>query len=314
MAVSTPGRVMQHAGGRESMEGRGGWSGRGTQQNRMMGESMRFVCAVVVGLAMAGVVGVAGAAPLRIASEGAYPPWNVVDSTGRLTGFEVELGAELCARMKVECVFVAQEWEGIIPGLQQGKYDAIMAALMITDERQRAISFAGPYANEPSAFLAIANGPLAALGPAEGVIDTASDAPAAQGALARVAAVVRGRTVGVQISTVQAAFLAQHLPDVVVRAYPTFEAGSLDLNAGRVDALLATRSAVEVVAKRQPGVAIVGPGLAGGLLGRGVGVGLRHSDVELKARFDLAIAAAGADGAIRRLSEKYFGFDVSVRP
>ncbi|TIY09517.1 MAG: transporter substrate-binding domain-containing protein, partial [Mesorhizobium sp.] len=69
---------------------------------------------------------------ITIASEGAYAPWNFTTADGKLDGFEIELANDLCARMKVECTIIAQDWEGLIPSLKVGKFDVIMAGMFIT--------------------------------------------------------------------------------------------------------------------------------------------------------------------------------------
>ena len=77
----------------------------------------------------------ANADKIRIGTEGAYPPWNAKDESGKLIGFEVELANFLCIYMKADCTIVEQDWDGMIPGLIMRKYDAIMAGMSITDER-----------------------------------------------------------------------------------------------------------------------------------------------------------------------------------
>ena len=64
---------------------------------------------------------------IRIGTEGAYPPWNAKDESGKLIGFEVELANWLCIYMNADCTIVEQDLEGMIPGLIMRKYDAIMA-------------------------------------------------------------------------------------------------------------------------------------------------------------------------------------------
>src|SRR5919107_700784 len=87
---------------------------------------------------------------VKIATEGAYAPWNMQTAGGKLEGFEIDLANELCARMKVKCEVIAQDWDGIIPGLNAKKYDAIMAGMSITEERMKAINFSRSYANDPN--------------------------------------------------------------------------------------------------------------------------------------------------------------------
>ncbi|KAA1053821.1 octopine/nopaline transport system substrate-binding protein [Azospirillum sp. OGB3] len=249
---------------------------------------------------------------VRIASEGAYAPWNATDPSGNLVGFEIDLGYELCKRMATQCEFVALDWESLIPALQNGRIDAIMATMSITAERERAISFAGPYANEPSTFCVPAGSALTATSFESERVDLSADGQRAAGTISKLAASLHGRTVGVQASTTQANFMAAHLPDVAIRAYTSVDQAALDLAAGRIDAILAARSTIDTIV-RSHGFRVFGPPITGGPLGRGVGVGLRKSDTDLRSKFEQAISSATADGAIARLSHQHLGFDASVR-
>ena len=100
---------------------------------------------------------------VKIATEGAYAPWNFTGAGGKLEGFEIDLANDLCARMKVKCEIVAQDWDGIIPALQAKKYDAIMAGMNITDKRLEVINFSLPYAATPHGFGVMKDSPLAKL-------------------------------------------------------------------------------------------------------------------------------------------------------
>jgi octopine/nopaline transport system substrate-binding protein len=123
--------------------------------------------AAVAALAIAGIAADASAkdwakgSKVRIATEGAYAPWNFTDSAGRLVGFEVDLAADLCRRMEVECEVSQQAWEGIIPALQAGKYDVIMAGMSITEKRREVITFSRDYAATPGIFVVTSSSPSA---------------------------------------------------------------------------------------------------------------------------------------------------------
>lgn len=251
---------------------------------------------------------------VRIASEGAYPPWNVTDPSGKLAGFEVDLGKNLCERMKVKCEFVAQDWDGIIPALQQGKYDAVMSAMTINDERRKVLEFSTPYAADPSVFAVAKGSDLAkALAKDEGTVNLMKET-AAKPAIAKLGDILKGKTVAVQVSTIQADFMDKYLSKITMRTYDKMDNAGTDLSNGRVEALFGDRSVVQATIKAQPTpLEIVGPAFIGGVIGEGIGVGMRKSDSDLKAMFDKAITAALKDGTVAKLSKQHFGYDISPK-
>lgn len=276
----------------------------------------KVVAALAVGAVVALAFGGAEAKDwkkVRIASEGAYAPWNATDPSGKLIGFEIDLGRELCKKAKVECEFVAQDWDGMIPALQQGKYDAIMAAMSITDERLKVIDFAGPYGSEPSSFIAAKSSALGKIAVDKTITDLSKDTPEAKKAIADLAETLKGRTIGVQTSTIQVNFMEKHLPKVALRTYDKIDNAGIDLAAGRVDAVFGDRSAVEAIAKGDQNVTMFGPSFSRGVLGRGVGFAVRKADKDLKGLFDKAIAEANKDGTITKLSNQHFGYDISIK-
>ena len=278
-----------------------------------------FVTALALGTLMTLSAGVAQAkdwSTIRIGTEGAYAPWNYTDPSGKLVGFEMDLAQDLCKRMgATKCEIIGQDWDGIIPALQQGKYDAIMASMSITDEREKVISFAGPYGSEPTNFAVLKTSPLGTLDVGVEAVDLSAEPEKAKEALAKIAALLKGKTIGVQTSTIQANFMEQLLPDVAMRTYDKLDNAGIDLANGRVDAIIGDRSAVEAVVKADSAQSMVlaGPNFSRGLLGKGVGVGLRQADADLKDKFNKAIDEATADGTIAKLSQQHFGYDISVK-
>ena len=95
---------------------------------------------------------VANAKSIRIGTEGAYPPWNNLNSAGELVGAEIDFGNEACRRMGVECEWVTQDWDGIIPALRNGKYDIIIAGMSITEERKEKVNFTNGYMTDGARF------------------------------------------------------------------------------------------------------------------------------------------------------------------
>ena len=272
-----------------------------------------------LGLAVLGTaLSVAGAqaqtkdwSKIKIATEGAYAPWNFSEG-GKLVGFEVDLANELCKRMKATCDVVAQDWDGIIPALNAGKYDAIMAGMNITPKRMEAIQFSVPYAATPHGFGVLKSSPLAKLPGSDQRFNLATDEPAAAKAAEAMKPMLKGKVVGVQVATINADFANKYFKDVAeIREYKTTEQHDLDLAAGRLDAIFVGHGAL-VATMDKPDfkdVTMAGPAFRGGLLGAGVGVGIRKADTELKAKFDEAIKATIADGTMKTLSLKWFKID-----
>jgi octopine/nopaline transport system substrate-binding protein len=278
---------------------------------------MKFV--KTVGLALLGsALAIGGAAAqektVKIATEGAYAPWNFTGAGGKLEGFEIDLANDLCARMKVKCEIVAQDWDGIIPALQAKKYDAVMAGMSITEERKKTIDFAGPYANSPNGFLVAKNSPLAKMPGMGEAFNLSTQQAAAEKAIEAYKPLLKGKTVGVQTSTIHSNFADKYLKGTAeIREYKTTEAHDLDLAAGRIDAVLADATAIIGTLEKPEfkDYVLTGPSITGGLLGAGVGVGLRKGETELKKSFDEAIQAAIKDGTVKKLSEKWFKIDAT---
>jgi octopine/nopaline transport system substrate-binding protein len=251
---------------------------------------------------------------VKIATEGAYVPWNFTGAGGKLEGFEIDLANDLCARMKVKCEIVAQDFDGIIPALTAKKFDAIMAGLSITAKRLEVIDFSRSYADAGNGIMVAKNSDVQkALGPS-GRFNLETQTADAEKALATVRAALKGKSVGVQVSSTHANFVERYLgKDVETREYKTTEQYDLDLAAGRIDAVIGDATALQgsIDKPEFKDYTIAGPGFSGGVLGRGVGAGIRKEDKDLKAMFDTAINAAKADGTIKRLSEKWFKVDIA---
>lgn len=156
-----------------------------------------------------------GTLKLKIGTEGAYPPFNFIKPDGTLSGFDVDIARALCDEMKAECEFVTQEWDGAIPALQSGKFDAFIASMSITDERKKQVDFSNKYYNTPPGVAAPKDTDI------KGV--TKED--------------LAGKTIGVQVSTTHSNYSEKTFTDSTIKAYPTAEEYRLDLANGRLDAV-----------------------------------------------------------------------------
>ncbi len=229
---------------------------------------------------------------VRIGTEGAYPPFNLIDSEGQLQGFDIDIAKALCEKMKVKCEFVAQDWDGIIPALQTKKYDAIVASMSITAERKQVVDFTDKYYNTPTQFAA-----------AKGTDIGDGSAKA-----------MAGKTLGAQSSTIQANMLEAVYKDSTVKLYATVDELYADLSAGRVDAALVDKLVTAEWLKTEAGSKFdfVGPAMyePREILGDGVGIAVRKGDDELRLAFNKAIKEILEDGTYKKINDKYFPFSI----
>ncbi|MGH6897481.1 MAG: ABC transporter substrate-binding protein [Geminicoccaceae bacterium] len=228
---------------------------------------------------------------VKIGTEGAYPPFNSIDTDGKLVGFDIDIANALCAAANFECEFVIQDWDGIIPGLIAKKYDAIVASMSITEQRKEVVDFTDKYYNTPAKFVA----------PKGAGLDISPEGLA-------------GKAVGVQRATIHENFLRGEFPEVDVRAYATQDEANADLVSGRVDLIMADSVALlEGFLKTDAGqdFEFVGPDYSDPKYhGEGAGIAIRKGEDDLRATFNEAIDKIRADGTYEAIAEKYFEFDV----
>ena len=252
---------------------------------------MRLLRIVVVGAAaLAAASGVAAAkdwTKVRIGIEAAYPPFNGLNANNEIVGFDYDIANALCAKMSVECTFVAQDWDGMIPALLAGKYDAIVSSMSITDERKEVVDFTDKYYTNSLTFVAPKDSGITDVSPAG----------------------LAGKSLGAQSSTVSAQYLEEEYGDADIKLYPTQDDAYLDLAAGRVDAVLADVGPSNLWLAGEDGqcCGFVGEAVVKDDL---IGIALRKDDPDLKAMFNKAIADIVADGTYAKINEKYFPFSI----
>ncbi|MEM9493519.1 MAG: transporter substrate-binding domain-containing protein [Myxococcota bacterium] len=217
---------------------------------------------------------------VRMGTEGAYPPYNFINDKGEIDGFERELGDELCKRAGLDCVWVKNEWDSIIPNLVSGNYDTIIAGMSITDERDKVIDFTQAYIPpSPSAYVALAG--------------TKPD--------------LKGGVITAQVNTIQSGHVAE--TGATLMEFATPDETIAAVKNGEADAVLADKDYLDPIVAESGGeleiVELV-------KLGGGTGMGIRESDGELKGKFDAAIASVKDDGTLNKLILKWFDGDQSL--
>lgn len=244
-----------------------------------------MLVAVTATMTMAGPV--AAQDTLRIGTEGAYPPFNQINQDGELEGFDIDIANALCEEMDRECEFVTQDWDGIIPGLLAGKYDAIIASMSITPERDKAVDFTERYYSNKLRFAA----------------KKSSDIEPTEQSL-------EGKTVGAQRATISAEWLEENMGDVVdIKRYDTQENAFLELDSGRIDAVLADMLVAYEWLNSEEGSDYEFKGEAV-YEGDKIAIAVEEGNNELRKEFNEAIDAIREDGTYQEINEKYFPFDI----
>ncbi|TSB23076.1 transporter substrate-binding domain-containing protein [Psychrobacter sp. YGAH215] len=219
---------------------------------------------------------------IRIATEGAYPPFNYTNADGSLAGFDIDVANALCAQMQAKCEIVAQDWDGIIPGLLAQKYDAVIAGMSITEERQEKVDFSEPYFANTMVWLT----------DTKGGFDPKS---------------IKNLTLGGQRSTTPGAYLQDNYEGKdgnTVKLYDNYDNAYLDLKSGRSDAVLAEKvSAKSWLADNPEGFGIVGDEIDND---DNIAIAVRKDD-SIKDDFNKALSEIRSNGELARLEQENFG-------
>ena len=232
-----------------------------------------------------------GMKKIVIGTEGAYPPFNNLESDGSLVGFDIDIAKALCEEMKVECEFVTQDWDGIIPALIAGKFDAIIASMSITEERKEKVDFTNKYYNTPPA-LAV---------PKDSALTEATDEALA------------GKIIGAQSSTTHSNYAEAKFPSAELKLYPTPDEYKLDIDSGRVDAVIDDVIVLSEWLKSDAGTCcklLATLKTDPVINGDGAGIAIRKGETELRDMFNTAITAIRDNGTYKTINDKYFDVDV----
>ncbi|ANM12193.1 MULTISPECIES: transporter substrate-binding domain-containing protein [unclassified Rhizobium] len=249
------------------------------------------ICLIAGATLLASAAGANAEVRFGIMNE-AYPPFFTKDASGNWVGWEIDLMNAVCSEMKETCSVVDMSWDGLIPGLQSKKFDVIWSSMSITDERKKTVAFTDKYYNTPSKLIGAQDGKTGT---------TAED--------------IAGKTIGIQVSTIQADYYKKYYASASSeKTYATLDEAFQDLAVGRIDYVFG--DSIPLMSFLQTDF---GKGCCEDkgnvkddpqVLGQGIGGGLRKEDTELLARLNTAIAAVRASGKYAEISKKYFDFDL----
>jgi polar amino acid transport system substrate-binding protein len=256
-----------------------------------------IILAAAVAFAAANAASAEDKLKLTVATEGAFPPYNLVAADGSLQGFDVDFAKALCAKINADCEIIKQDWDGMIPGLMAKKYDLIVASMGILPEREEKIDFSIPYYQAPTAL--VAPKALALKVGGDGYVDGET---------------LAGKRIGVQRATAYETFARANWPKAEVVVYDSSESANLDMTGGRLDARFDDFVTLrETLLKGEGGADLervggIWPEKAFG--SKGEGIGIRKGEADLKAKVDNAILDMRADGTYKTINDKYFDFDI----
>ncbi|MEX3787496.1 ABC transporter substrate-binding protein [Paraburkholderia sp. JPY432] len=230
---------------------------------------------------------------IRFGVDASYPPFESKGADGKLVGFDIDLGNEICKRVGAKCVWVENDFDGMIPALKAKKFDGVLSSMSMTPQRAEQIAFSSKLFNTPTRLVAKQG---------SGILPTAES--------------LKGKTVGVEQGTIQETYAKTYWEPAGAKVVPYQNQDQVyaDLISGRLDAAL--QDAVQadqgfLKTPRGKGFAFVGQDLNDPkILGSGAGIGMRKEDTDLKAKVDKAIADMIKDGTYKKIEKKYFDFDV----
>lgn len=253
-----------------------------------MGISRRIVLALsATALAMSmGAASAQDATKLKIGTEGAYPPFNMIEPSGKVVGFDIDIAQAVCAKMKVECEVVTTDWDGIIPALNAKKFDFIAASMSITDERKQAVDFTDRYYTNKLQFIAPKK------------VDFKTDKSS-----------LKGKVIGAQRATISGSWLEDNLKGVVdIKLYDSQENAYLDLASGRVDAVLGDIFVNYEWLKSDAGKAFEFKGNPV-FEDDQIAMAVRKGD-PLREKINAALKEVIADGTYKKINDQYFPFSI----
>lgn len=219
---------------------------------------------------------------IRFATEASYPPFESMDASNKIVGFDVDLANALCKEIDATCTFSNQSFDSLIPSLKFRRIDAVMAGMDITPEREKQVLFSTPYYDNSALFIG------------------------QKGKVADISA-LKGKKVGVQNGTTHQKFIMDKHPEITTVPYDSYQNAKLDLQNGRIDAVFGDTAVVTEWLKASPALAAIGDKVTDkGYFGTGLGIAVRQGNTDLQAKFNTALEKVKKDGTYQTIYEKWF--------
>lgn len=238
---------------------------------------------LIIAAVLAGVsLSASAAETIRFATEAGYAPFEFVDSSNKIQGFDIDLANAMCKQMQATCTFTNQSFDSLIPSLKFRRIDAVISGMDITAERLKQVSFTNAYYDNSAIFFA------------------------QKGKFTDLAS-LKGKRVGIQNGTTHQKYLLDKHPEITAVPYDSYQNAVLDLKNGRVDAVFGDTAVVQEFLKQNPGLATVGSKITDqSYFGNGLGIAVRQNNTELLGKMNDALAKVRQDGTYKALYTKWF--------
>lgn len=227
-----------------------------------------------------------------------YMPFTQINQAGVWEGFEADLSNALCEKMAVECKMTQTSWEGLIPSLTAGKIDFIVGAFSITEKRKEVVDFSIPYYNAITVLVGMK-------ADSDAITDRKDDG--GEGMVVDGAS-LKGKIIGYQSGTIQAAYAEKYLSKIKAKAYPAADTALADMTAGRIDYVLMDLQPVEtfLAAKGGDEYEVKHEVPSSVILGEGIGYAITKGDKESLGKINNALSALKEDGTLAAMVDKWF--------
>lgn len=219
---------------------------------------------------------------IRFATEASYPPFEYVDANNKIVGFDVDLANALCKEIDANCTFTNQAFDSLIPGLKFRRFDAVMAGMDITPEREKQVLFTHPYYDNSAIFV----------GQAGKYTDIAA---------------LKGKKVGVQNGTTHQKFITDKHPEITTAPYDSYQNAKLDLQNGRIDAVFGDTAVVNEWLKDNPKLSAIGGKVTDkDYFGTGLSIAVRQGNTKLQSELNTALEKVKENGTYQAIYDKWF--------
>ncbi len=237
-----------------------------------------LIAALIAGFSLSATA----AQTIRFATEASYPPFESIDANNKIVGFDVDLANALCKEIDATCTFTNQAFDSLIPSLKFRRFDAVMAGMDITPEREKQVLFTTPYYDNSALFVG------------------------QQGKYTSIDQ-LKGKKVGVQNGTTHQKFIMDKHPEVTTVPYDSYQNAKLDLQNGRIDGVFGDTAVVNEWLKTNPQLGVATDKVTDPqYFGTGLGIAVRPDNKALLEKLNSALAAIKADGTYQKISDQWF--------